>query len=600
MRSNRRSMGPSFAFQNMCNAAFELDPHWFGLCILASLYRRLNNTEKRPEKSSQIERPSPFSSKAIVEFTELSKNGEESNPNESVACILQNGLGERNNDSESDSRAEKHRTRLDKLLQGINKWQEVLSAEMQARHKMREVGFKRSAVSQADASFMKEIQRLQAEGQLGAFEQLFKLANACQSARDGLGPLEHDGFEAQKKVQGHVWELQQVEDELFESFASELGESYQESSVISSSSSAHDILEIPPLAITNNYEIRKRQSEDTGDQLRQSTTLTTNIEEQQNNSISPILNDELSKKRLAVYDLRMLLSHDEAQPVPAIRFRHSVKSVSSINVLGKGPLSLDKNSMGVNQNSLLLGLENEEGVLYQECHYDSTLLLDPEVVENVNDEGQRLEPAPGSDSGVPDLDLLEDNDMSTPIPKQHSSTESFPELLTQFGTKRDRINKWLLHKMLISRSEASLIGLQLQKEPDSSPSPWAKLIVAYFQFDYNTSKPTNSQRVKNMSTGRKTSELQQSSNYREEDTMITSHPTLLSKTTVEDTAAAPIAHPRDDGNTEHRNNLPHQSISEGLAQVKSSNPHPTKVDIPSPQVSNSARPIMMTREGMAT
>ncbi|KAF5874233.1 uncharacterized protein Bfra_004240 [Botrytis fragariae] len=549
--------------------------------FLASLYRRLNNTENRPKRSGRIERPSPFSSKAIVEFTESSKNGEESNPTESGACIPQNGLGDRNNDSESDSRTEKYRNRFDKLLQGINKWQEVLSAEMQARHKMREVGFKRSAVSQADASFMKEIQRLQAEGQLGAFEQLFKLANACQLARDGLGPLEHEGFEAQKEVQGHVWELRQVENELFESFASELGESYPESSVISSSSSAHDILEIPPLAITNNHEIRNRQSEDTGDQLRRSTTLTTDVERQQNSSISPILNDEPPKKRQAVRDLKMLLSHDETQSVPAIRFRHSVKSASSMNVLVKGPLPLDQNRIGVDQNSLLLGLENGEGLLHQESHYDSTLLLDPEVVENVNDEGQQLEPAPGSDSG-------------------HSSTESFPELLTQFGTKRDRINKWLLHRMLISRSEASLIGLQLQKEPDSSPSPWAKLIVAYFQFDYNISKSTNCREVQNMSTEGKPSELQQFSNYREEDTTITSHPTLLSKTIIEDTAATPIAYPSDDGNTEPRNNLPHQSIFEGLAQFGSFNPRPIKFDIPSLQVSNSEKPVMMTRKEMAT
>ncbi|TGO35978.1 hypothetical protein BHYA_0139g00250 [Botrytis hyacinthi] len=552
-------------------------------------------TENRNKKSSRIERPSSFSSKAIVEFRESSKNGEESKPSESGACIPRNGLGERSNDGQSDPRAEKYRSRLDKLLQGINKWQEVLLAEMQARHKMREAEIKRSAVSQADASFMKEVQRLQAEGQLGAFEKLFKLANACQSARDGLGPLEHEGFEAQKKVQGHVWELQQVEDELFETFASELGESYQESSVISSSSSAHDILGISPLAITNNHEIRKRQSGDTRDKLCRSETVTTNIEGQQKNYNSPNFVDELKQKRSDVHDLRMLLSHDETQPVPAIRFRHSVESVSSMNVLGEGPLSLDQNSIGLHQDSLLLGLENEEGDLHQESHYESTLLLDSEVVEIINDERQQLETAPGSDSGVPDLDLLEDHDIRTSTPKQHSSTESFPELLTQFGTKRDRINKWLLHKMLISRSEASLIGLQLQKEQDSSPSPWAKLIVAYFQFDCNTSEPTNSQEVKNISTKGRISEFQQSSNYREEDTMITSHPTLLSKTTVEDTAAALIAHPRDGGNTEPRNNLAHQSIFEGLAQVKSSNPRSIKVDLPSLQVFNSERPITMTR-----
>ncbi|KAF7956936.1 hypothetical protein EAE96_004260 [Botrytis aclada] len=295
----------------------------------------------------------------------------------------------------------------------------------------------------------------------------------------------------------------------------------------------------------------------------------------------------------------MLLSHDETQPVPAIRFGHSVESASSMNALGEGPLPPDQNSMGVQQNSFLLGLENEEGVLHQESHYDSTLLLDPEVIEHINDEGQQLEPAPGSDSGLPDLDLLENNDMSSSLPKQHSSTESFPELLTQFGTKRDRINKWLLHKMLISRSEASLIGLQLQKEPDSSPSPWAKLIVAYFQFDKNTSNSTEIQEVKNVSTEGEMSELQQYSNYREEDTTFTSYPTLLSKTTIEDTAASPMAHLHDE-NAGPCNNLLHQSKGRGPVQVEPSNPRSMEVDIPSLRVSNSETPIMMTHEGMAT
>ncbi|KAF7916520.1 hypothetical protein BELL_0413g00010 [Botrytis elliptica] len=561
----------------------------------ASIFGRPKTTEDLKSASHQNERAGLFPPVTIVEeVAEISKNGEEFYRDQG------DELDERGNDSQSESRAEKYRSRLNSLLQGINKWQEVLSAELQARQKMREVGFKRSAVSQADASFMKEVQRLQAEGQLGAFKQLSKLADACQSARDGLGPLEYEGFEAQKKLQGHVWELQQVEDALFESFESELGESYEESSVTSGSSSAHDILEIPPPDIVKNHGIRNQQDEDTGDLFRPSTNIITDIERQQSHSEAPLSIKDPLKKRLVVHDLRMLLSHDETQPIPVVRFRHSVNTGSSVNGLSERPLALDQNNMERLKNPLLLGLENHGGLFLQEAHYDPTLSLDPENIEQVNYEGQQLEPTSGSDSGAFDLDMLEYKDMSTLTTKQHSSTESFPELLTQFGTKRDRINKWLLHKMLISRSEASLIGLQLQKEPDSSPSPWAKLIVAYFQFNYNTSKPASSQEVKNMSTEEKTSEHQQSSNYREEDTTITSHPTLQSKTTIEDTTAAPLANLHASANAKTCNNLPHQSICEGLAQVESSKHRPIKVGIRSLQVSNSERPIMMNREGMAT
>lgn len=448
---------------------------------------------------------------------------------------------------------------------------------------------------------MKEVQRLQAEGQPSAFEQLPKLADACQSARDGLGPLEYEGFEAQKKLQGYVWELQQVEDVLFESFASELGEGYEESSVTSDSSSAHDILGIPdnpPPVIANNHGIQNQQDEDTGEQFHPPTNIITETERKQSYSNTPLPINDHSRKKLDIHNLRMLISHDESQPLPAVHFRHSIESASSKNIMSDRPLPLDKIGMKKGQNPLLLGLGSQEGLLHQEPHYDLALVSDPEVIEHVNDEGQQLEPTSGSDSGLFDLDMLEENDMSTLTTKQHSSTESFPELLAQFGTKRDRVNKWLLHKILISRSEVSLIGLQLQKEPDTSLSPWVELIVAYFQFDYNSSKPTNRQEMKNMSTERRKSELQQSPNY-QEDTTITSHPTLLSKTTIEDTAAALIAHPHPVEKTETLNSLTHQSIHEILAQSESSKPCSTKVDIPSFRGSNSEMSIMMTHETMA-
>ncbi|TEY62713.1 hypothetical protein BOTCAL_0158g00080 [Botryotinia calthae] len=561
--------------------------------LWASIFGRPKNTEDSNSENHQNKIAGIFPpEKTVEEVSEISNNGKEFNRDQG------DELDERSDDGQNESRIEKYRSRLNNLLQGINKWQEVLSAELQARQKMREVGFKRSAVSRADASFMKEIQRLQAEGQLGAFEQLSKLADACQLARDGLGPLEYEGFEAQKKLQGHVWELQQVEDALFERFASELGEGYEESSVTSDSSSAHNILGIPddppPAIANNNHGIRNQQDEDTGEQFHPPTDIITGIERQQSHSDTTLPINDLSRKKLVIHNLRMLLSHDESQPLPAVHFRHSVESVSSKNVLSDRPLPHDKSGMERQQNPLLLGLGSQERLLHHEPHYDPTLVLDPEVIEHVNDGGQQLEQTSGSDSGLFDLDMLEENDMSTLTTKQHSSTESFPELLTQFGTKRDRINKWLLHKILISRSEASLIGLQLQKEPETSPSPWAELIVAYFQFDYNSSKPTNSQEMKSMSTKRKMSELQQSPNY-QEDTTITSHPTPLSKTTL----AAPIAHQHSVGNTETLNSPPHQSICERLAQFESSNLRSTKADIPNFRGSNSEMPIMMTHERMA-
>ncbi|KAJ8071911.1 hypothetical protein OCU04_002217 [Sclerotinia nivalis] len=355
---------------------------------------------------------------------------------------------------------------------------------------MREVGFERTAVSQADASFMKELQRLQAEGQLEAFEQLSRLADACQSARDGLGPLEDEGIEAQREFEGEMWDLRQAEDALFENFAFEFGEVYEESSVTSSSSSAHNILEVPSPIIAKDHDLRGKQDEDTRDKLGLPTFITADIGRQQNYSNSLMPMKKTSRKGSALDDLHMLDNRAESQGryIAPVRFGHSVASSSSIPMPTREPVSFHENSKEEEQNTLLLGLENRQSLGHQEINYEPTLSLEPAVTD---DEFQQSRSVQGSDSEVPNLDLVENNDLTTVITKRQSSTESFPKLLTDFGTRRDRINKWLLHTMLISKSEANLIGLQLQKEPDSSPSPWAQLIVSFFEFDYNTSKATN-------------------------------------------------------------------------------------------------------------
>ena len=65
----------------------------------------------------------------------------------------------------------------------------------------------------------------------------------------------------------------------------------------------------------------------------------------------------------------------------------------------------------------------------------------------------------------------------------HSSTESFTELITDFTTKRDRINKWLLQTKLLSRMEAFLLRGQLGVESPKAPSSWAQLVIAYYEDD---------------------------------------------------------------------------------------------------------------------
>lgn len=96
-----------------------------------------------------------------------------------------------------------------------------------------------------------------------------------------------------------------------------------------------------------------------------------------------------------------------------------------------------------------------------------------------------------SDSGVGDIDHLSDpgsiEDSSgppQPLPlRDNTSTELYSSLLTDFGSRRDRINKWLQHTSLLSHQQATIIRNQLSTKFPSTPSNWAQLVIAYWELD---------------------------------------------------------------------------------------------------------------------
>ena len=61
------------------------------------------------------------------------------------------------------------------------------------------------------------------------------------------------------------------------------------------------------------------------------------------------------------------------------------------------------------------------------------------------------------------------------------SIELYQHLLTDFGTRRDRINRWLEQTTLVSRSAATLLRNQLDLENPQNPSNWSKLVMAYWE-----------------------------------------------------------------------------------------------------------------------
>ena len=91
---------------------------------------------------------------------------------------------------------------LNALKQLSRLQQEASDAKSDARQEMREVGLKRSAVWTSDAAFMREVQTRTTTNTLDDLKELSTLTAQCQTARDGLGPLEQEGIEAEQRWEG--------------------------------------------------------------------------------------------------------------------------------------------------------------------------------------------------------------------------------------------------------------------------------------------------------------------------------------------------------------------------------------------------------------
>jgi hypothetical protein len=67
--------------------------------------------------------------------------------------------------------------------------------------------------------------------------------------------------------------------------------------------------------------------------------------------------------------------------------------------------------------------------------------------------------------------------------KHLNSIELYPQLITQFSSRRERINNWLQHTALMSRIESRILKNQLELENIETPSNWSQLVIAYWEKD---------------------------------------------------------------------------------------------------------------------
>jgi hypothetical protein len=309
-------------------------------------------------------------------------------------------------------------SRLVELMQALQRIarlrREATSASVNARQKKREASFKRQDVWVSDGKLMGEIQRLAAQGKFDGFEELVRLAAGCQMARDGLGPLEQEGIEAEQQWEGHTWRLRQAEEQLYSEFAHEF-------------------------EIADSYSAP-------------STSATSSPYESASEPESEILEGEV---------------HVES----AVPFPRATSRASSGFALDP-EIERTASQLEEPASSILLGLGGPEPYPHPTDSY-----------------------SPDSDSGIGDIDEDIGNrsggdlvDLPTSVQKSHyTSIELYPQLLTEFVSRRDRINKWLENSVLLSHIEGTslftILKDQLETENHRIPSNWSQLVMAYWELD---------------------------------------------------------------------------------------------------------------------
>jgi hypothetical protein len=313
------------------------------------------------------------------------------------------------------------------LMQGLQRvarlQEEVTTTQINFRQKRREAAFKRETVWDLDEKFMRELQKLIAQGRgnlQGDFKRLEELADECQAARDVLGPVEQENIEAEQRWEGQIWSLRQAENQVYRDFETEfcVAESYPPAS---------------PSVDSSHYESPSEPE-------------------------SEIFENDI------IGGQSSLLAPSPAMTLPRSFVDANQPRNPELHAASHGSKAL---------NPTLLGLEDHQTEA-------TPLAMDIERWD--------------SDSGIGDIDRAPQTWITQGLigphqrlPARHYTSELYQNLQTDFGTKRDRINRWLENNALASRIEATSIFTilkdQMNAENEQVPSNWAQLVVAYWELD---------------------------------------------------------------------------------------------------------------------
>lgn len=301
--------------------------------------------------------------------------------------------------------------------------EEAVTAQVLSRQRRRALGFRRNDVWMCDAAFMTELQKAIAQGKLKGFEELFRLGNDCQTARDKLGPLEEESILADQRWESQTFRLKTAEDSVYEYFRSEFENA-------------------------NNYPSEMSNE--------QSSTSEFSPEHE-----SQVLDSESNDSQIDI----------------TYHLVDSVADVSSIPPLTLSPRpTIAVSEPGTPQDSMLLGMTETSHI--PNTITLSSLELDSHEYDSDSGISAGLDRVLGSS--------VNENWVGSPqsfTQKPHDSLELYPALLTDFTTSRERVNNWLLQTALLSRQDAIILKNKLELEHLETPSAWAQLVIAWWEHD---------------------------------------------------------------------------------------------------------------------
>jgi hypothetical protein len=360
---------------------------------------------------------------------------------------------------------------MDELAEFVAMQGDVIRFRVHVQEKRRKVKIYRENVSKCDMKFINCLRESKANGSLSTDPELERLYDASQEARDEVGPEEDDYEKLELRLGADEFALKEKYDSLesrFENFfklraTSTTNKSAPASINFESSSAASDIDE--------NHLIAEEPKQFG---LFQGAVIGDKVKVGQLPFIEPYgttITPSCSQKKAPLSGLQ---------------------GPSRSSGLGRRESSNVKNTP-VNEKARitdgLAGVKHEVGE-WMAPEYESCEARMDFNLKGLQDVSMIRE----SSGGLDDLNvenLFGDGNSLLLLGSDTDTQSTLSDYLMQFDSTRNRVNRWLLHKLRISPLEISELRRQVLKSPQSTPN-WADLALDCWDKDNTEDEPEHS------------------------------------------------------------------------------------------------------------